>query len=191
VKTPKRRGAPVVERVLEVTLEELARHGYHRLSIPEVADRAGFNKTSVYRRWPTKEALVAAALEGALGHDAPLPDTGALTSDMQAFVQGAVAWADSPVGRGVMKTLLADGSEPEVRSLLDGLLRRRASGPVLLFRRARERGELHPDADVPMALSVIAGAISHRLFVEDARASPAWVKRLVTLVARGLTAAEP
>ncbi len=185
---PKRRGAPVVERVLEVTLEVLAEQGYHRLSVPEVAERAGLNKTSVYRRWPTKEALVAAALESALGHDAPLPDTGALTSDMQALVLGAVRWGGSPVGRGVMKTLLSDRAEPEVRSLIDGLLRRRASGPVALFRRASDRGELSPDADVPMALSVIAGAISHRLFVENARATKAWVARLVTLVERGLRA---
>jgi AcrR family transcriptional regulator len=186
VKTAQRRGAPVVDRVLEVTLEELARHGYHRLSVPEVAERAGLNKTSVYRRWPTKEALVAAALEGAMGHDAPLPDTGALKSDMLALVRRAVAWADSDIGRGVMKTLLADGAQPEVRVLVEGLLRRRASGPAVLFQRARERGELPPDADVPMALAVIAGAISHRLFVESRRATPAWVGRLVTLVERGL-----
>jgi AcrR family transcriptional regulator len=188
--TKQRRGVPVIERVLEVTLEALAREGYHRLSVPEVAERAKVNKTSVYRRWPTKEALVAAALETALGHDAPLPDTGALKTDMLAFVMGAVSWADSPVGRGVMKTLLADGADADVGSLVDGLLRKRASGPMVLFRRARERGELGSDADVPMALSVIAGAISHRLFVENARATPAWVRRLVTLVARGLTTRE-
>jgi AcrR family transcriptional regulator len=176
----------VVERVLEVTLEALAEQGYHRLSVPEVAERAGLNKTSVYRRWPTKEALVAAALESALGHDAPLPDTGSLKTDMRAFVQRAVAWADSDIGRAVMKTLLADGAEPEVRSLVEGLLPGRASGPAALFRRARERGELAPDADVPMALSVVAGAISHRLFVENRRATPAWVGRLVTMVERGL-----
>ena len=75
---PRRRGAPVVEQVLDLALEELARVGYHRLSVPAVAARAGLNKTSVYRRWPTKGALVGAALAGALGHDAPLPDTGAL-----------------------------------------------------------------------------------------------------------------
>lgn len=185
-RTPRRRGAPVVDRVLEVTLEDLARLGYHRLSVPEVAERAGLNKTSVYRRWPTKGALVGAALDRALGHDAPLPDTGDLRSDMLAFALAAAAWVSSPVGHGVMKTLLADGDDPDVRALVGDLLRSRASGPVALFRRAEARGELPPGADVPMALTVIAGAISHRMFVEHAAVTPDFVERLVALVADGL-----
>jgi AcrR family transcriptional regulator len=186
--TPKRRGAPVVDRVLELALEELARVGFHRLSVPDIAERAGLNKTSVYRRWPTKGALVAAAMARAMGHDAPLPDTGALRSDMLAFALGAAAWAESPVGRGVTRTLLADGDAPEVRALVRGLLRARAPGPRAIFDRAKARGELAADADVRMALTVIAGAISHRIFVESARVTPAFVRRLVHLVADGLTA---
>jgi AcrR family transcriptional regulator len=185
-KPPKRRGAPVVERVLEVALEDLARVGYHRLSVPEVSERAGLNKTSVYRRWPTKGALVGAALECALGHDAPLPDTGSLRSDMVAFALAAVAWSGSPIGRGVMKTLLTDGDDEEVQTLIADLLRKRSTGPLALFRRAIARGELAPDADVRMALTVIAGAISHRMFVENARVTDAFVRRLVTLVVDGL-----
>ncbi len=185
---PQRRGAPVVERVLELAVEELARVGFHRLSVPTLADRAGLNKTSVYRRWPTKDALVAAALERAMGHEASLPDTGTLPSDMLAFALAAAAWADSPVGRGVMKALMADGDDPEVRALVARIRDRRRAGPRALFERAIERGELTRTADVRMALTVIAGAISHRIVVEDARVTPAFVKRLVTLVADGLLA---
>lgn len=185
---PRRRGAPVVDRVLEVTLEDLARLGYHRLSVPDVATRAGLNKTSVYRRWPTKRALVAAALERALGHDAPLPDTGALRSDMLAFALVAAGWVASPVGRGVMKTLFADGEDPELRALVDTLFRAQATGPLALFRRAEARGELPPGADVPMALTVIAGALAHRVFVEHGPVTPDFVERLVALVADGLGA---
>lgn len=190
-RSPRRRGAPVVDRVLDVTLEDLARLGYHRLSVPDVAERAGLNKTSVYRRWPTKRALVGAALERALGHDAPLPDTGALRSDMLAFALAAAAWVASPVGHGVMKTLLADGDDADVRALVGDLLRIRAGGPVALFRRAEARGELPLGADVPMALTVIAGAISHRMFVEHGPVTPEFVQRLVALVADGLSSREP
>jgi AcrR family transcriptional regulator len=186
--SPQRRGAPVVERVLDLALEELARVGFHRLSIPEIADRAGLHKTSVYRRWPTKESLVAAALERAMGHDAPLPDTGSLHGDVLAFALAAASWADSPIGRGVMKSLWTDGEDPEVRALVARGLRARASGPRALFARAIARGELDDKADVPMALTVIAGALSHRILVENARVTPSFVKRLVRLVVAGLTA---
>ncbi len=186
--SPRRRGAPVVERVLEVALEELARQGYHRLSVPVVAERAGLHKTSVYRRWPTKGALVGAALERAMGHEAPLPDTGALHTDMLAFSLAAAAWADSPVGRGVTKSLLTDGDDPDVRALVARLMRARASGPRALFARAIARGELDEKADVGMAMSVIAGVLSHRIFVEHQPITPTFVKRLIRLVHDGLTA---
>ncbi len=187
-KSPKRRGTPVVERVLDLALEELARVGLHRLSVPEVADRAGLNKTSVYRRWPTKGALVGAALERAMGHDAPLPDTGALGSDMLAFALAAATWANSPIGRGVMKTLLADGDDPEVRALVNRLVRKRGRRPIEIFERAIASGELDEEADVRMAMTVIAGTLSHRIVVENESVTPAFVKRLVRLVVDGLTA---
>jgi AcrR family transcriptional regulator len=186
--SPQRRGAPVVERVLEVALEELARQGYHRLSVPDVAERAGLNKTSVYRRWPTKAGLVGAALERAMGHEAPLPDTGALRTDMLAFALAAAAWADSPVGRGVMKSLMSDADDPDVRALVARLMRTRTTGPTALFARAIARGELDARADVAMALSVIAGAISHRIFVEQEAVTPAFLNRLIRLVVDGLVA---
>ncbi len=187
--SPERRGAPVVERVLDFALQELARVGFHRLSVPEVAERAGLNKTSVYRRWPTKDALVCAALERAMGHDVPLPDTGSLHADMLAFALTATAWADSPIGRGVMKTLLADGADPEVSALVTKLARARTRGPLGIFERAIARGELSDSADVRMALTLIAGGITQRIVVENGRVTPVFVKRLVRLVFDGLTTA--
>ena len=185
---PQRRGAPVVARVLEVALEELARVGYDGLSVPEVAERAGLNKTSVYRRWPTKRALIGAAVDHAMGHVAPLPDTGALRSDVLAFALAAAAWGDSPVGRGVLKTLLTAGDEPDVRALVVRWMRTRAKGPRALFARAIARGELDEKADVEMAMNVVAGAISHRILVQSQSVTPVFVNRLIRLVLDGLTA---
>ena len=65
--------------------EELARDGFERLSVPAVAEAAGLNKTSVYRRWPTKADLVRAALTSSMGHDAPTVDTGTLRGDLLAL----------------------------------------------------------------------------------------------------------
>ena len=181
---PRRRGAPVVERVLDLTLEELARVGYHRLSVPEVAERAGLNKTSVYRRWPTKGALVAASLARALGHDATLPDTGTLRADMLAFVYAAAAWAESPVGRGVTRTLLADGDDAEVRAFVGVLAA--TPGPAPIFARARARGELPDDADVALTMTVIAGALLQHAVLEQQPLTRAFVERLVDFALRGL-----
>ena len=73
-----RRGEPVIRRALAATLRELARVGYAALRFEEVAGRAGVNKTTVYRRWPDKQALVRAALLSLSDrqHDRSMPDEG-------------------------------------------------------------------------------------------------------------------
>ena len=55
------RSARVVKEVLAAALTTFAEQGYARLSIESVALRAGVNKTTVYRRWPTKAELLGAA----------------------------------------------------------------------------------------------------------------------------------
>lgn len=60
---PRRQGAD--EEILAVVRAILDAHGYRALSVDDVAARAGVAKTTVYRRWPSKGALVAAAIEPA------------------------------------------------------------------------------------------------------------------------------
>lgn len=184
---PKRRGEPVVRKVLEVTLEQLAKHGYERLSVPEVASLAGVNKTSVYRRWPTKSDLVREALHVSMGHGEAPPDTGSLRTDLLALAKAAAAFVESPIGGGVLRTLLAE-SAPEVRSLARQMLESQqgTEGHRLVFQRAVERGELAADADVRLLLSTVAGALMHRAFVEEQRLSGEYLGALISLVVDGV-----
>ena len=78
------RGEPVVQCVLKSTLEELAAVGYGALRIEDVATRAGVNKTTIYRRWPTKQELVACALRSVTTEWRLEPSTGSLREDMRA-----------------------------------------------------------------------------------------------------------
>lgn len=57
---PRREGAD--EEILAVVRKLLGELGYRALSVDEVAERAGVAKTTVYRRWPSKGALAAAAI---------------------------------------------------------------------------------------------------------------------------------
>jgi AcrR family transcriptional regulator len=186
VKEPQVRGAPVVDRVLDLALQALADHGYAGWTVPEVAARAGLNKTSVYRRWPTKGALVVAALGRSLGHDAPLPDTGSWREDMYRMTTAAVDWATSPVGRGATRALRGEVDDPEVRKLLGTMMSQRGDAPAALFRRAQARGQLGAQADVPIALTLLAGALSHAFFVENEPMTEGFIRRLVAMVADGL-----
>ena len=178
----------MVRRVLEVTLEQLAAQGFERLSVPEVAALVGLNKTSVYRRWPTKADLVRDALSTSMGHAAEVPDTGDLRADLLALARTAVAFVESPQGMAVLRTLFAEGANPEVRRLAASMLRHQeAVGPRLVLKRAIARGALPRGADVKLVLTTVAGALMHRIFVEQVRVTDAFLERLIDLVLVGVT----
>jgi AcrR family transcriptional regulator len=183
------RGAPVVARVLQVTIEQLARVGFANLSVPDVAMAAGVHKTSVYRRWPTKADLVRAALSTSMGHGAPPPDTRDLRSDMVLVARGALAFVESPAGRGALRTLLADGAHPEVHGLAASILAAgQSDAPQALLQRAIARGELPAEIDVALILRTIAGAILHRSLLEQAKVTTVFLEQLVDLVLDGARA---
>lgn len=180
-----RRGRAVVDRVHEQTLARLAEVGFERLTIPDVAERAGVNKTTLYRRWPTKEALVADALMGSM-HAAPdAPDTGTLEGDLLALARGAAAFATSPAGAAALRTLLADGVALDTMRAA-GLPGTGGAEIVdVVLRRATERRELRPDADLALLGSVIAGAVLQRVFVERAAPTDTYLAALIRLVLHG------
>src|SRR5262249_7684341 len=84
------RSEQVVRRVLDAALVELAGSGYAAFRMDEVVSMARVNKTTIYRRWPSRAALVTALVDRMrkpLG-ESPLPDTGQLERDLvEAFTR--------------------------------------------------------------------------------------------------------
>lgn len=69
-------------------MDLLGEVGYARLTMDQVASRAGVGKASLYLRWPNKVALVADALQHRARAVPEIPDTGSLPDDMRAFLRG-------------------------------------------------------------------------------------------------------
>jgi AcrR family transcriptional regulator len=133
----------------------MGKRGYVALRVEDVATKAGVNKTTVYRRWPTKSDLVAAAIRVSAGYTEPLPDTGTARGDLVALVTRAIAFARTPEGRAVTRLLDVENTEADVERLMRSL---RAS--VLAYRaevitRAQRRGELPPEVDAKLVLDAI------------------------------------
>src|SRR5215211_6461705 len=78
------RSERIVQKVLVATVAELAESGYRAFRMDVVSVAAVVNKTTIYRRWPGKKQLVAAAVDWMrrFVHDVPLPDTGSLERDL-------------------------------------------------------------------------------------------------------------
>jgi AcrR family transcriptional regulator len=179
------RSARVVARVLETTLEVLGRDGFARLRVEDVAARAGVNKTTVYRRWPTRAELVIAALSQ-LAAPPHVVETGHLELDLHALFMSATTLRATAVGRGIVSALIAEGGQPEVDRVCDELRGRHRAPVRRLLEHARRRGELPRRADVDLLIDVLFGAVYGRLRECPQPLDPDWLRRVIRLVLGGV-----
>jgi AcrR family transcriptional regulator len=170
---------------LLATIEELARIGYGALSIEGVANRAGVNKTTVYRRWATKAELVRAALRSMGDERVCEVSTGSLRGDLMAVGRSIIVFAQSPEGRSILRMLLAEGMEPELAEIAASLRREREARPRALVQEAVARGELAPGADAVLLMETMFGAIVQRLFFSHEPVNDEFLEKIVDLLLTG------
>jgi AcrR family transcriptional regulator len=181
------RGAPILDAVLSRTLEELVAYGIEGANVDRIARAAEVNKTSVYRRWPTKEALVAAALERVADDLAmALEDRGSLRQDLELLAENVAALLESPLGRSLARAVMAESVGSELAALATRKIDRPRESIDALYERARARNEWRDDVAPETVLATLVGALLHRSLIERARITPGFVAELAGLVARGL-----
>jgi AcrR family transcriptional regulator len=142
------RSHQVVEKVREATMAELARVGFAGLTIDGVAKAANVNRTTIYRRWPSKGALLVAVLEPGLERFDHNPDTGSLGGDLLALMLMVAESAALPEGQAVHRA--AGSTSDELKELVDTVNARALGAFRRAFDRARARGEVQPTDDTEM-----------------------------------------
>src|SRR5579864_1578870 len=165
VRRPGGRSARVRAAALEATLDELVDRGYAAMTIQGIAARAGVNKTSLYRRWGSKGALLADALLAEVPEMPVPPDTGELRRDL------LVLWSTAPPLRrpgdfdrpvAVSRALAAAGDDPDVAAAHRVLWERRLELVRIVVDRAVARGELPAGADAELLMDLLVGAFQSR-----------------------------
>ena len=155
-KTPtRRRGAALEQAILGAAIDVLLASGYPGFTIEAVARRAGTNKNTIYRRWPSRAALGVAAYRRLAVGDEPSPDLGSLREDALELLRRANrSWA-SPAGT-VRRSLIAGvADDPELLALIQE--RSGDAGSALwlsVIGRAIARGEARPEALHPRVATV-------------------------------------
>lgn len=182
------RSARVVRDVLAAALSVFAEQGYARLSMDEVALRAGVNKTTVYRRWPTKADLLGAAILSLRDQDPEAPDTGSLRTDLEQLMHDRAVQMSTPARRAIMQAFFMSNSDPELQALSNRVKSDRPAIPRAVFQRAIARGELPADADPALITETLFGALLARAFWKREHISRAFLTRLVALVIAGAQA---
>jgi AcrR family transcriptional regulator len=186
-KTTASRGEPVVQHVLEATMQELGRVGYRALRIEDVAARANVHKTTIYRRFPTKEDLVHAALQATFEESIPPPNTGSLRGDLLTVARSMLEFSVSPNGHALVRMMMTEGAEDGLRSIVDRLRTAKERGPEQIVERARARGELRDGLDGELLLTTLIGSLHHAIFVRCRPPQAVNVEALVDLLLYGAT----
>jgi AcrR family transcriptional regulator len=162
------------DAILRAALAILREEGYRGLSIEGVAARAGVGRPTIYRRWPSKPALVVAALVRSSQLAIRVADTGSLRGDLIALQRRQVELMNAPENRRVTAGLVADlVVDPELSQTYvnDYLVPRRAA-VLQVLRRGVDRGELDPEMDFAFAYDLLVGPLFMRSVVWGQPLSP-------------------
>jgi AcrR family transcriptional regulator len=177
--------------VLDATVAVLNESGYGRLTLEEVARRAGTTKPAIRRRWPARQELVLAALGRRLG-DARAPDTGCTLCDLDECLKVFVA-AFRRMPPGVIGSLFADcAGDRKLRAAFMTTLfdpPRKAVRETL--ERAHARGDLRDEVDLDLILDLIGSLVHYRALFAHARTSNAEIERAVEALLQGIATDYP
>jgi AcrR family transcriptional regulator len=160
------RGEPVVAKVLASTIEELALTGLEGLTLERVAARAGVNRTTIYRRWPTKEDLILAAFQWMAAEDEFAWDTGSLRGDLEQLIDRATAKLFAPGALGLIRTLLGSPDDSALAEVAKCEHESRRRVIFDMLDRAERRGELRADIDKELFLDSVLGMLFVRLIFQ-------------------------
>ncbi len=185
-RTAPRRGRPRESRcdeaILNATVQILNEGGAANLSIDGVAQRAGVGKATIYRRWPSKEALVLDAMTS--DRDQPvMPDTGRLRDDLEAYFFAMVERINTMRHSDVLPHLIEAACwDVTVRASLERYITTRRLPIEEALARGAARGELAASADHAIIIDALLGAVTYRRYLVGDVIDRDLVRRLLDLV---------
>jgi AcrR family transcriptional regulator len=171
----RRRGPALQQAILVAAVDELLAHGYAGFTMDEVARRAGTNKNAIYRRWPSRPALVVAAYAHLRASTSPPPpDTGSLRADALILLRTLGRAMSSQAGRMQRSLMAAAAVDAELRRELGKLASPVKGAPAdpwdTIVRRAVERGQASKRALHPRVAHVALDLLRHEHLVRGADA---------------------
>lgn len=174
--------------ILAAAVELLAEVGYQAMSIESIATRAGVSKPTIYRRYTSKEELVADAIE-TLREEILVPDTGSLETDLDGLLADAIRMVQTPLARQTMAMIISSAtSSPQFAAIYTTkylMPRREAFGRIL--DRAKARRETRAEVDNGLVFDFISGLMFHALVFETERESyEDYIRRAVRFFVRNL-----
>jgi AcrR family transcriptional regulator len=140
----------------------LSQSGVGGFSVDEVSRRSGVAKTTIYRHWPTREALVIDAC-ARISAEQETPDTGTLQGDLNAILTNIAHLLETANWSSVLPSIVDTAErDPEFAEIHSRIQRGHAAPLREALQRAATTGELPPHADPSTIVAALLGPLFYR-----------------------------
>ncbi len=186
--SPKKSGRPRSaqshQAILAAALALLSEVGFEAMSIEAIATRAAVGKSTIYRRYKSKEELVADAIE-TIREEIAIPDTGNLQTDIDVLIERAAQTTLTPLGRQSVAMIISSAaSNPQFSQIYwTKYLRPRREAFAVVLERAIARKEVSPALDPHLVFDTLSGIMLYALiFPPEAESWESYVRRALQLL---------
>jgi AcrR family transcriptional regulator len=184
-----RRVARSKAAILDACAALLSEQGFAGVTVEAVAARSGAAKTTIYRHWPSREALLVDAFGTCAGPSGGACDTGVLREDLRALLLGLAGALREAVWCAALPSLVdAAARDPELARLHERVVAERRAPLMAAIARGVARGELPPDTDAGAAVAMLAGPLFYRHMISREPVDEAFVTAVLDGALAGLRA---
>jgi AcrR family transcriptional regulator len=173
------------DRVLTTAFALLSESGVGGFSVDEVARRSGVAKTTIYRHWPTREALVIDACSR-ISDEQEVPDTGSLEGDVTAILVNIAHLLGTARWSSVLPSIVDVAErDPEFADIQRRIQHGHAAPLREVIERAAGRGEIPARADRSTMIAALLGPLFYRRWFSREPIDDRFVKTIVRNVISG------
>lgn len=148
--------------IVRAAVDLIGEGGVAAATVQTVSQRAGVNRATIYRHWPDLADLHYAALYELL-HATEPPDTGDLTTDLEALAVGLARSLQSDPWRVLMPSLIGAAVDDRlIGELHSRFTRDRRDSAAAIVHRAVERGQVPPGTDPHVVIEAVVGPLYYR-----------------------------
>lgn len=156
--------------ILRSALNLFIERGVEGTSIEQIAKQAGVGKPSIYRRWSSKEDLIAAAMETLVVEETGWASPEAIKTEspyalVEAAIDSAAATVTTPQYRALVARVFGSAvSHPALMAIYwDRYIAPRRRLAASLLERAQQLGTVAADTDFDVAIDMMVGAVTYRV----------------------------